>query len=59
MPWTCPSCREQLRHDRKYAKPHFGVIYRCYVCRLNLVFNPKEQRLVASPPDHEEGRRAN
>jgi hypothetical protein len=37
MPWRCPACQEQIRHSEIEAEPRFGVVYRCHVCRLELV----------------------
>ena len=57
MPWTCPSCRQKIRHQTDNDRPRPGVIYRCEVCRLNLVFNPTDQRLVARNRDQERPRK--
>jgi rubredoxin len=46
--WKCPACSEAIRHDHEEA-PRQGVIYRCHVCRLELVLDPKKNKLVLAP----------
>lgn len=49
MPWRCPACSTQIRHNEADATPKPGVVYRCYICRLELVFNPATNRLTVAP----------
>jgi hypothetical protein len=54
MPWKCPACSTPIRQQLTAAghtEPQPGVIYRCNVCRLELVLEPKTDQLkIASPP---------
>jgi hypothetical protein len=49
MPWKCPACQTSIRRDTDL--PRVGVVYRCHICRLELVFDPKTQQLVLAPLD--------
>lgn len=57
MPWTCPACHQSIRHDGAERQPHAGAMYRCHVCRLDLVWERNEQKLMAveRPPDPPQG----
>ena len=46
MLWTCPSCRRQINEDGQHTAPQPNVIYRCYVCRLDLVLDTKHSKLT-------------
>jgi hypothetical protein len=46
MPWTCPSCRQPIHHAADEPAPHPGIVYRCHVCRLNLVVDSERGKLV-------------
>ena len=46
MPWKCPACSTPIRQQLTAAgddSPRPGVIYRCSVCRLELVLAPEAQ----------------
>jgi hypothetical protein len=52
MPWTCPKCGLRVGHgDEHQPLPKSGTIYRCPVCRLELVFDPLRKKMtpVARP----------
>jgi hypothetical protein len=50
MPWTCPACSQIIRHDYDAAdEPRPNVIYRCHICRLELIFDPETKKLVLAP----------
>jgi hypothetical protein len=49
MPWKCPACSEQIRHAASEEAPRAGVLYRCHLCRLELVFDPQRNRLILAP----------
>jgi len=51
MPWNCPACNSRLRLTIGVGEsaPRRGVIYRCHVCRLELVLDPSGERLVVAP----------
>lgn len=53
MPWTCPVCRQPIRRSdddarrHKYeAVPRTGQLYRCHVCRVDLLFDPVPKKLI-------------
>jgi hypothetical protein len=60
MPWTCPACRLPIRHSDSEERPRVGAIYRCHICRLELVVDPMLGRLTLAPlgPDEVEHRGA-
>jgi hypothetical protein len=45
-PWRCPGCQTFIEHD---TVPRPGVVYRCHVCRLELVIDPVTETLVLAP----------
>jgi len=47
MAWTCPACsiHIELEQDRPLPKK----VYRCHVCRLELVVDESIDKLVAVP----------
>ena len=47
MPWTCPACSTQIDHEQDRPLPQ--KVYRCHVCRLELVFDENDSKLVAIP----------
>jgi hypothetical protein len=49
MPWTCPACSLAIRHAEHETAPRPGVVYRCHICRLELVFDVVTNRLVLAP----------
>jgi hypothetical protein len=58
MPWRCPACETNIRRSEAEAAPRSGVIYRCHVCRLELLFDADTQRLAVRPfPDPEPERK--
>lgn len=57
MPWKCPACQIQIRHEGVSPEP--ARVYRCHVCRLELVLDLNTQKLtVASLPGEPHNRRA-
>jgi len=49
-PWMCPACGLQIRHERdSHEEPRVGVIYRCHICRLELVYDENKKRLALAP----------
>jgi hypothetical protein len=50
MPWRCPACQTFIRHgDHPEDLPRLGQVYRCHICRLELVFDPGTRKLVLAP----------
>ena len=49
MPWRCPACSTQIQHNEHEPTPRAGRIYRCSVCRLELVLDVSLQKLVVPP----------
>ncbi len=54
MPWKCPACREQIAHASFEDRPRPEAIYRCHICRLELVFDPNANKLVVIPLEDSE-----
>jgi hypothetical protein len=49
MPWRCPACHDPIRHNLFEEKPREGTVYRCPVCRLELILDGTTDRLVVAP----------
>jgi hypothetical protein len=51
MHWKCPACGTDIRRTEDAPRP--GVVYRCHICRLELILDALTGRLtVASfPPE--------
>jgi hypothetical protein len=49
MPWRCPACRSEIRHNPADARPRTHEAYRCHVCRLELVFDEPSSKMVVAP----------
>jgi hypothetical protein len=49
MPWHCPACRTEIKHDALDALPRANVAYRCHVCRLDLRFDEALNHLQIAP----------
>jgi hypothetical protein len=47
MSWKCPACQSQLRHDGDHPQPK--RVYRCHICRLELVANETTGKLDVAP----------
>ena len=47
MPWKCPACQTQIRHDGD--TPQLRQVYRCHICRLELVLDAETQKLTVTP----------
>lgn len=56
MPWKCPACQTQINHDADM--PILGRVYRCHVCRLELVVDAHTNKLMVAPLPTEKNRRA-
>jgi hypothetical protein len=49
MPWRCPACRTEIRHNPADARPRTNEAYRCHVCRLELLFDEESSKMVVAP----------
>ena len=47
MPWTCPACSIQIEHEQDRPLPK--KVYRCHICRLELVLDDHTDSLVVVP----------
>ena len=47
MPWTCPACSLAIRHAERESAPRPGVIYRCHICRFELILDRRPQAELA------------
>jgi len=47
MPWKCPACQTQIAHEGDTPEPN--RVYRCHVCRLELVLDDTTHRLTVTP----------
>jgi hypothetical protein len=58
MPWSCPACRTTISHQSHEGSPRPGVVYRCYVCRLEFQLNQQGEKLELVPlPSRQDGER--
>jgi hypothetical protein len=49
MPWSCPACHTQIHHAANEDRPRSNSLYRCHICRLELVLDPETDRLMIAP----------
>jgi hypothetical protein len=50
MSWRCPACETVVRQgDPDTDLPRARQIYRCHVCRLELVFDATTMKLTVVP----------
>lgn len=55
MTFMCPACRNSIRHSEMEAIPRRDVIYRCPICRLELMVDAARDVMVVAPfPTHED-----
>jgi hypothetical protein len=47
MPWKCPACQTQIAHYGDAPEPM--RVYRCHVCRLELILDQNTQKLTLAP----------
>jgi hypothetical protein len=45
----CPACQTSIQYDHDLLSPRPGLIYRCHVCRLELVIDPVTDKPVLAP----------
>jgi len=44
MPWKCPACQNEIRHDGDI--PQVGRVYRCHLCHLDLMLDADRNKLA-------------
>jgi rubredoxin len=49
MPWRCPACQTHIRHSEIEEQPRPGQLYRCSICRLELLLDEQSGRLTVAP----------
>jgi hypothetical protein len=49
MSWTCPACHNAIQYSEVETAPRPDLIYRCSVCRLELVVDPSHERMILAP----------
>lgn len=49
MPWRCPACQLPIEHGLGEMLPRSGIVYRCHICRLELIFDDTASRLIVAP----------
>jgi predicted Zn finger-like uncharacterized protein len=49
MSWVCPACSTSIHHTDNDLEPRWGTVYRCPVCHLELVTDPRTERLIPMP----------
>ena len=52
MPWKCPACSSPIRGELIAAGhdvPEPDRIYRCAICRLDLVLSADGTRMIVAP----------
>jgi hypothetical protein len=47
MSWKCPACQTPIRREADLPAPN--QIYRCHICRLELMFDPHGKTLIVAP----------
>jgi rubredoxin len=47
MSWKCPACSSRIQHHEEVPRPN--VVYRCNVCRLELVVDPETGKMTLAP----------
>jgi hypothetical protein len=55
MPWKCPVCDIQIAHDGD--QPELQRVYRCHVCRLELLLDEPTHKLTVRAFTVEHNRR--
>jgi len=56
VPWKCPACSTFIRRELKAAgheTPQPGHIYRCSICRLELVLSNDGMKMIVAPLDEQ------
>ena len=51
MPWRCPFCSTPIDYHPADTVPRPGTVYRCSVCRLELIVDEAASRMTVAPLD--------
>lgn len=55
--WRCSACQTPIEHNVGVDKaPRAGQLYRCPICRLDLVWDSSISKLMPAPPLEDEGK---
>jgi hypothetical protein len=49
MSWRCPACDTSIDHTELEEQPRPRVIYRCHICRLELILDRATGKLTVAP----------
>jgi hypothetical protein len=49
MVWKCPACQTSIRHNEVEVRPLPEKVYRCPICRLELVFDGHSETMTVTP----------
>jgi len=49
MPWSCPACATHINTALNETMPRAGAVYRCHVCRLELVLDAATGKMKIAP----------
>ncbi len=53
--WNCPACRSRVPLARAIQyETELGTIYQCPNCRIELVVNPRTDRIMLTPRMHDD-----
>jgi len=58
MAWRCPACSGIIHHDESAEQPSARDRYRCQICRIELLFDVKSQRLILRPAEYRDDDRS-
>ena len=50
IPLKCPACETQIRHESDALLRRLGAVYRCHVCRVELIVDAQKQDLMVVAP---------
>jgi hypothetical protein len=54
MTWSCPACQTPIQHAANEDRPRSGSLYRCHICRLELVVDSDTKKLIVAPMREDE-----
>jgi hypothetical protein len=48
MVWKCPGCQTSIRHNEVEDRPLLEKVYRCPICRLELMFDGHTEKMTVA-----------